>query len=153
MDDIERNLALWYFLERSDERFHRTLHVALQDHLQSRFLPFGDIGKEILERSALRRCELAVANVEEPLFTQEPRRSLAFHDHQFVSRIRQPTKTQDLNRHCRTRLFDRLSDVIDELFDFSPIITTDEGISHAQRPHADNDCRGGSSTLLELGFN
>ena len=81
-------------LSASDERFHRTLHVALEDHLQSRFLPFGDIGKEILERRALRRCELAVANVEEPLFTQEPRRPLAFHDHQFVSCIRQPTETR-----------------------------------------------------------
>ncbi len=106
--------------------------------------------------SRVARCgaaSLLLRIVEEPLFAQEPRRPLAFHDHQFISCIRQSAEAKHFYGRRRTGLFNRLSGVADKLFDFSPVITADERIAYAQRPHAHNDGRGGSSTLLELGFN
>ena len=104
MDDFEIDLLAVDLLERSDKRLERALHVAFEDDLRTLLLAFREAGEEILERrraAAPRACACADRLSRSWLSCRGV--ALAFHDQQFVARIRQAAETQNLARRATDR--------------------------------------------------
>ena len=97
VNDLQIDLLAFDLAQRADQRFERTLRVALQNDAQD-FLPVRPLRADFRAWRVAARSIFRRASGHETFFAQSLGGALRFHDEKFVAGVRQPGKTENLHR-------------------------------------------------------
>src|SRR5436190_12127583 len=140
MNNLEIDFFGLDLLQRIDDRFDGTLRVGFQNDPQHFFASGGF--KQGLESGALRHEKLVRALCLKSLVAQLLGGALRFHNEEFVARIRQSGKPENLHRCRRRDLLDGCTPVVEEGFYLSAVVAADKWVVGFLCPDL-QDYRGG----------
>src|SRR5207249_6055143 len=107
VDDVDAHLRVLDLAELADERFDRSLHVALEDDVEVLDAALLDLREECLQRYAALRAlrKLLVAKPLGAFVCEILRLPLVLDDAAELAGRRRPIEAEDLDRLSGARLF------------------------------------------------
>ena len=148
MNNFQIDFFALDLLQRVDDCFDGTLRVGFQNDPQPFFASGGF--KQGLESGALRHEKLVRALCLKSLVAQLLGGALRFHNEEFVARIRQSGKPENLHRCRRRDLLDGFTPVVEEGFYLSAVVAANKWVADLQCPHLHDYGGGRPSAAFNL---
>src|SRR6266513_667599 len=136
VDDLERDLFRFEFLQRLNNRFDRALSVGRDDD----FKDFAGLRSECLEQVFQRDLRTPLfflaADLFDPLLGQSARVFLVLHHAEFQTCFRHYIQSEHLHRNRWPRFLQPFSFLVYQRADFAPVGSADNHVTDMQRSFA-----------------
>src|SRR5690606_9530537 len=156
MQHTRRDLVIAELGQRLDDRFDRTLHVALDDERKLLTARGGlQVRHHLLDRAAAaasrtRRRKIAALTLT--VFGDLAGTRLVLDDRKAIARFRRALETENLDRHRRSGLRHLLTLIVDQRAHAAPFRTGDDDVATLQRAALHEHGRDRAAALVELGL-
>src|SRR5690606_4776055 len=150
MDDPRLHLVGAELVQRRNDSFNRTLHVALDDEREFLQAARLQLRHHLLERTALASlaCNRLLAGLAGPVLGDLAGTCFRIHHCETVARLRRALETQDLDRERRACCLDLLATVVDQGTYAAPLVAGSDDVARTQCTCLNQNRGNGAATAI-----